>query len=160
VNYTAAMKNVIVVALLLLTASNAFPRSSDPEAEVRQTLAQFVEAFDNLDWNRFIEFFSDDATMFQPRKFPRRADNRTEIESQFRHVFQSIRGSQTKPPYMAVQPLDLHIQMLGSDVAIATFHLDDRPGMLNRRTLVWQKSKSQWKIVHIHASEVPLPESK
>jgi hypothetical protein len=37
-----------------------------------------------------------------------------------------------------------------------TFHLDDRPGVLNRRTILWQRKDSNWKIVHIHASELSL----
>jgi hypothetical protein len=58
---------------------------------------------------------------------------------------------------MDVQPRDLRIQMLTADVAIATFHLDDRPGMLNRRTIMWQHFNPGWKIVHIHASELAVP---
>jgi len=142
--------------LLLVLASSPFAHSGNPETEVRQTLSQFVQAFDNLDWDRFTAFFSNDATMFQPRRFRRRAENRSEIESQFRQVFKTIRGTQTRPPYMDLQPRDLRIQMLGKNVALVTFHLDDRPALLNRRTIVWQHFKTGWKIVHIHASEVPL----
>ena len=143
-----------LLALLLVLVSSGLARSGNPETEVRQTLAQFVQAFDNLDWDRFTAFFSDDATMFQPRRFSRRAENKAEIESQFRQVFETIRGNQTKPPYMDLQPRDLRVQMLGKHVALVTFHLDDRPA-LNRRTIVWQHFKKGWKIVHIHASEVP-----
>jgi ketosteroid isomerase-like protein len=145
-----------VLALLLVSACTAFSQNRNPEPKLRQTLSQFVQAFDNLEWEHFTGFFADDATMFQPRKFPRRAENKTEIETEFRQIFDSIRGSQTKPPYMDLQPRDLRVQMLTPDVAIVTFHLDDRPGVLNRRTLVWQRFKSAWKIVHIHASELAL----
>jgi ketosteroid isomerase-like protein len=54
---------------------------------------------------------------------------------------------------MDIQPRDLELQMSGT-VAIATFHLDDRPGFLNRRTIVLRKQPSGWKIIHLHASEV------
>jgi len=145
--------------LLVLSTSAAFAATT-PEDEVRQTLSQFVYAFDNLDWDRFAGFFSDDATMFQPRRFTRRAENKAGIESQFRQIFQTIRGDQTKPPYMKIQPRDLRVQMLSTDVAIVTFHLDDRPNVLNRRTIVWQRTKSGWKIVHIHASEVAISETR
>jgi len=146
--------------LLVLSTCAAFAGTTTPEDEVRQALSQFVQAFDNLDWDRFVSFFSEDATMFQPRGFARRAENKGEIESQFRQVFQVIRGDQTKPPYMEIHPRDLRVQMLGTDVAIVTFHLDDRPSVLNRRTIVWQQTKSGWKIVHIHASEVALQETR
>jgi hypothetical protein len=43
-------------------------------------------------------------------------------------------------------------------MAIATFHLDDRAGFLNRRTLVFHKAPAGWKIVPLHASDVALPE--
>ena len=39
---------------------------------------------------------------------------------------------------------------------IATFHLDDRAGFLNRRTIVLNRTKAGWKIVHLHASEVSV----
>jgi ketosteroid isomerase-like protein len=147
------MKRAILVVLVLCACGFA---TNNPDAEVRKTLDQFVDAFDNLDWERFSAFFADDATMFQPRKFTRRADGKAEILAQFRRVFETIRRKQVKGPYMTLQPRDLKIQMLGSDVAIVTFHLDDRPGVLNRRTILWQRKDSNWKIVHIHASELSL----
>jgi ketosteroid isomerase-like protein len=148
-----------VLAFLLLGSLLAFGQAAkvaSPESEVRETMARFVTAFDTLDWEQFTGFFADDATMFQPRRFARRAEDKSGLESQFCQVFETIRGSQTKPPYMDIQPRDLRIQMLSSDIAVATFHLDDRPNVLNRRTIVWQKKQKGWKIVHIHASEVPL----
>ena len=95
------------------------------ETEVRKTLSDFIDAFDNLDWDRFRLSFSDDATVFYPREFPRRATGRAELEVGFRKVFERIRAGRTKGPYMDIQPRDLHLQLAG-DVAIATFHLDDR----------------------------------
>ena len=66
---------------------------------------------------------------------------KSEIEAQFRQVFGATRN-QSKAPYMDLQPCDLRIQILTTDVAIATFHLDDRPGVLNWRTLVLQSFQS------------------
>jgi ketosteroid isomerase-like protein len=54
---------------------------------------------------------------------------------------------------MDVQPRDMEIQLFGN-IAITTFHLDDRAGFLNRRTIILNKTKGGWKIVHLHASEV------
>jgi ketosteroid isomerase-like protein len=142
-----------LVVLLLGTASSAGtqPRAVDvgPEA----TLHAFVQAFDNLDWERFRSFFAEDATVFYPRGIARRAQGRVEIEANFQKVFKEIRGDRTQPPYMDLQPRDLHIQRFG-DIAMATFHLDDRPGMVNRRTIVLHRLGNDWKIVHLHASEV------
>lgn len=55
---------------------------------------------------------------------------------------------------MDLQPKDLQIQFAGDEVAIATLYLEDHPGFLNRRTIVLQKVGGEWKIIHIHASEV------
>ncbi len=143
-------------ALLIAIPLLAQPKPSTTESEVRAALAQFIHAFDNLDWEGFRSAFDDDATVFYPRAFPARATGRTEFEKTFKQVFEQIRNGRTAPPYMDIQPKDLHLQLFG-DLAIATFHLDDRAGFLNRRTIVLQKEQKGWKIVHLHASEVALP---
>jgi ketosteroid isomerase-like protein len=125
------------------------------ESEVRKALSDFIQAFDNLDWERFRASFADDATVFYPREFPDRANGRQEFERTFQKVFDRIRAGRTQGPYMDIQPRELELQIAG-DIAIATFHLDDRPGFLNRRTIVLRKQTLGWKIIHLHASEVPI----
>jgi len=56
----------------------------------------------------------------------------------------------TMPP-----PKEMKIQLYGN-LAIATFHLEDRGGFLNRRTIVLSRTDKGWKIVHLHASEVAV----
>ncbi len=150
------MTRVAAVLLFLLAASFVLAQqkpSVSSEAEVRDALARFVRAFDNLDWENFRSAFDDNATVFYPRKFPKRASGRDEFEKTFKVVFEQIRGGQVAAPYMDIQPKDMDVQMFG-DCAIATFHLDDRLGFLNRRTIVMTKTNAGWKIVHLHASEV------
>jgi len=153
---TCVIKRLASIFLFLLVAPLVFaqgkPRVS-AEAEVRDVLARFVYAFDNLDWEAFRLAFEDNATVFYPRAFPERANGRAEFEKTFKVVFQQIRGGKTAAPYMDIQPKDMKVQMFG-DCAIATFHLDDRPGLLNRRAIVLTKTNEGWKIVHLHASEV------
>ncbi|HKD84614.1 MAG TPA: nuclear transport factor 2 family protein [Terriglobales bacterium] len=146
----------LVLSLLLtcvLPAQNLPPAA--PDDGLQQALTDFIRAFDNLDWDRFRASFADDATVFYPRSFPERADGRAEYEKTFKVFFERIRDGKSSPPYMDIQPKELKIQRL-NDVAIVTFQLEDRPGMLNRRTLVWQRTASGWKIVHLHASEVTV----
>jgi len=135
-----------------------------PESEVREALAKFMHAFNNLDWDSFRLAFDDYATVFYPRSraipgtelvSASRANGRAEFEKTFRLVFQEIRTGKTATPYMDIQPKDMKIQILGA-VAIATFHLDDRNGFLNRRTIVLTKTTAGWKIVHLHASEIAV----
>jgi ketosteroid isomerase-like protein len=130
----------------------AGPAEEEQEG-IHRFLSEFITAFDNLDWQKFRNAFADDATVFYPRGRPNRANGRIEVEEYFKHVFEQIRAGRSKGPYMDIQPRELRIQVLG-DVAIATFHLDDRPGFINRRTLVLRKTAAGWKIAHLHASEV------
>jgi ketosteroid isomerase-like protein len=150
------MKRIAALVLFLLI-SPFLVAQGDAEiaqSEVRDTLANFVLAFDNLDWDKFRLAFSDDATVFYPRGFPQRANGRTEFEKAFKIVFDQIRKGKTRPPYMDIQPKDMRVQSFGT-IAIVTFHLDDRIGFLNRRTIVLNQTKTGWRIVHLHASETP-----
>lgn len=146
--------------VFVLSVASVFAKQqpASAESEVRDTLAKFVKAFDNLDWESFRLAFDDNATVFYPRAIPARATGRPEFERSFKVVFEQIRNGRTAPPYMDIQPKGMKIQMFGN-LAIATFHLDDRPGFLNRRTIVLNKTPVGWKIVHLHASEVAKPQS-
>lgn len=153
------MKTIVPILLFLsLAVSSSAQNPSVPDADdgLEKALTNFIQAFDNLDWERFRAAFADNATVFYPRAYPSRAEGRAEFEKTFKLVFEEIKAGKSAPPYMDIQPRDLRIQRL-NDVAIVTFHLDDRPGVPNRRTIVLQKTASAWKIVHLHASEVKLP---
>jgi ketosteroid isomerase-like protein len=145
-----------LAALICVCPSAKAEDFSSHEAEVKKTLAAFIQAFDNLDWETFRAAFADDATVFYPRGFPQRANGRPEFERNFRLVFEQIHGGRTKGPYMDLQPRDVNIQLAG-DIAIVTFHLDDRAGFVNRRTVILRKFSEDWKIIHLHASEVSIP---
>jgi ketosteroid isomerase-like protein len=147
-------RSALVLILLSTVSIVCYADPADSaEAEVHKTLSDFIQAFDNLEWGRFCAAFSDDATVFYPREFPSRASGRQEYERTFQKVFDRIRAGRTQGPYMDIQPRDLRLQIAGN-VAIVTFHLDDRPGFLSRRTIVLQKQPCGWKIIHLHASEV------
>jgi ketosteroid isomerase-like protein len=149
------MRFKVVLTLLIVPSVFAQAQPDGTELQVRAALARFVQAFDNLDWEAFRLAFDDNATVFYPRAFPERANGRAEFEKTFRSVFEQIRGGKTAAPYMDIQPKQMKIQLFGN-VAIATFHLDDRAGFVNRRTIVLNKNATGWKIVHLHASEVPV----
>ena len=146
---------IVVAVLLLMPSVLAQSQPAEADAHLHEALAKFIRAFDDLDWENFRLAFDDNATVFYPRAIPERANGRAEFEKAFKTVFQQIRNGKTGAPYMDIQPKDLRIQSFG-DVAIATFHLDDRAGFLNRRTIVLNKTKNGWKIVHLHASEVSV----
>jgi ketosteroid isomerase-like protein len=110
----------------------SFGKTAPEELQVREALTHFIRAFDDLDWDAFRLSFADDATVFYPRAVPERASGRAEFERTFKVVFGQIREGKATAPYMDIQPRGLQIQLLGN-VAIVTFHLDDRIGFTNRR---------------------------
>jgi ketosteroid isomerase-like protein len=145
-------------ALLLIGALSApaEPRLAD-DADLRTAVHTFLTAFENLDWAPFSAALADDVTAFFPPPEPsHRFDGRAAVEGQFRKVFQSIRaGAAGGPPYHRLEPVRLTLQGLGPSMAIVTFELHnlERTG---RRTLVMRRQEGGWKIVHLHASNVPM----
>jgi ketosteroid isomerase-like protein len=160
------LKILLALTFLSLSVSNAdghllaidsqLASDSAPTA-VQKRAEQFIEAFINLDWERFRSFFATDATAFFPpsAQFPRRANGKAEIEQVFRAVFEAARRRKSSPPYLNIEPKEMKVQMLG-DVAIVTFHLED-PDMFGRRTIIFQRQGRQWLIVHLHASGILVP---
>jgi len=146
--------NLLLAFLLLMSVfAGAEPKPESLDAK----LSGFVTAFDNLDWPHFQQFFSDDATVFHPAAPNlKRTDSREAFEKAWLGVFDRIKKSSGKsaPPYMDLQPKELRIQYLDDDVALVTFHLDDGD-VLGRRTMIWKRTNGEWKIVHIHASNLP-----
>ncbi len=67
------MATRFAVALLLLVFPPVFieGQTAPAESQVRETLARFIKAFDDLDWDTFRLSFDDNATVFYPRGFPR-----------------------------------------------------------------------------------------
>ncbi len=129
----------------------------DAETEVRAALALFLAAFENLDWDRFRLCFDDAATVFFPSPTPPdRSDARAAFEARFTDVFAQIRKAvPSGPPFQRLAPEDLHVEVLGVDAAVATFHLRNAE-RLARRTVVMAKRGATWRIVHLHATNVPM----
>ena len=139
------------IVMLLLCAGSVQAQSPE-EPDVRRAVNDFVRAFVNLDWERFRASFDSNATVFFPRA-GRRAEEKQSIEAGFQQVFAKAREARKSAPYLTIEPHDMKVQAFG-DTAIVTFHLDDDPAKIQRRTVVLHKTKVGWKIVHIHASEV------
>jgi len=131
----------------------ALPATSGGEADVRAALALFLAAFENLEWDTFRQCFDDTATVFFPAPTsPERADGRTAFEARFTEVFAQIRRAAAGgPPFQRMVPDDLHVEMLGTEAAVATFHLRNTE-RLARRTVVLRRRDRGWLIAHMHAT--------
>ena len=152
------MKRAVLVCILVSVGLASFARPVEKpvekpdEAEVRRTLHDFLTAFENLDMDRFMTFFANNASVYL-RGSAQRVYGREAIQRHFAGIFEEIRGQQTHPPYLHMDPQELKIQVMG-DTAVITFHIEDQPGTLNRRTIVMHRTRGAWKIVHMHASDV------
>ena len=118
---------------------------------VERALAGFLDAFVRLDRDRVRACFAEEATVFHPWGGSRQAEfwNAT-----FDEWFPTHPG----PPYLDIRRRDVHVQSLG-DVAVVSFHFRRDPALLGRRTFVWRRTPSGWKIVHLHASNLPTAEA-
>jgi len=142
-------------ACLLMSSASA------SEEDVRDTLAAFIAAFEAGDTDAMRAAFADDAVTF-PRAIMavglegplNAADYRRVrgIDPQMLAVIAALKSRKDGPPYLDIRPKDLDIRVFG-DAALATFHLGD-DDTLGRRTFVLSKYGRDWKIVHLHASNV------
>ncbi len=158
---------LLVLPLCLVAPIHARPtviatgeRTQD-SSTVEAAAGRFIVAFNNLDMTAFLDRFADDATIVHPpsgppRVFPKRVQGKPEIQRTFQAVFDQIRGGRTTPPYMNLQPRDLLVQEYDG-FAVLTFHLGSDT-QVGRRTLVFRRIGSDWKIVHLHASTFELPQ--
>ncbi len=118
----------------------------------------FLAAFDSLQWDPFLSYVADDVTMFFPFvDSPSRADGRTAFAARFRPFFDDgraarVRAGSPNPPFLHLDPRDLKVQMAG-EVAVVTFHLGAQSPA--RRSLIFQHTGGQWKLIHWHASPAP-----
>jgi len=124
--------------------------------EVQSAAEAFIKAFNNLAWEPFRNCFADDATVFFPSATmaAARANGRTEIEAIFKNLFDAARKRKDSPPYLSIEPKDMRITMSGA-AAVVTFHLGGKDS-LGRRTVIFEKQKGRWLIIHLHASTMAI----
>src|SRR5262245_6518398 len=124
--------------------------------EVQSAADAFIKAFNNHDWEPFRNCFADDATVFFPSATmaAARANGRTEIEAIFKTLFDAARKRKDSPPYLNIEPKDTRIRVSGN-TAVVTFHLGGKDS-LGRRTVIFEKLKGKWLIVHLHASTMAI----
>jgi ketosteroid isomerase-like protein len=156
----------LLAVLLLSTAAGrpetpatSAPAARGATAEVQAAVDAFVRAFEALDWPTFRACFAEGATVFHPAP-PQvlRTDSPETFERAWATVFERIRreSGRTAPPYFTLAPKDVRIQRLSEKVALVTFHLPEKE-RVGRRTVILEKQKAGWKIVHIHASNLSVP---
>ena len=151
------------VSICLLLAGCLYAQPT-PEAQVRHLMADFLTAFDNLDWQMFRQCWVADPVVFfasvvQPTG--RRTEDAATFEDVWHRQFELIRNNAagrgvTKAPFQDIQPKDLRIDFPSPSIAVVTFHLGPTNNVLGRRMFVLAKTEAGWKITHLHASNLSL----
>lgn len=147
----------VAIALNASPQQPTNPQRSDRAVEA--ALRRFLTAFESLDWELVRASFHDDVTAFFLTPEPlQRFEGRAAVDAQFQQVFASIRAAAPSgPPFHRLVAEDLRIDQLGADAAVATFHLRNEQ-RLARRTFVFRRTAGEWRIAHLHASNVaPTP---
>ena len=151
--------SLFVALMLFILPGKVYPEQTSDQDQVQSAIAEFLDAFTRLEWDRFRTSFTEDATVFL---FP--MPERTTVEGSFGPLFELIRkqvgereGPPSHPPYFQLNPENVNIN-IHRDSAIVTFHLRGltaQPGQLGRRTLVMFRDNDKWRIAHLHASYSP-----
>lgn len=143
---------VLVGAAVIASVATAQVRGDGGPVEIVQ---KFVRANEAADLDAIVDTFDDTATMFDPAQ-PVRSNGRPAIRESFARIFKQRRGPIT------ISLTDVEVQTVG-EVAVVTAHL--RPPSpppvatatsFGRRTFVLRRSLSEWRIVHMHASNLAL----
>jgi ketosteroid isomerase-like protein len=152
------MKRALVAMLLLCSGcatlqSRPPPVQPEPASEVRAAADKFLVAFDNLDWEPFKASWAASPSVFFPfPDKPKRIDGKAEVERVFAAFFEEVRKTAPGPPYLHLNPQELQVQVFG-DSALVTFMLV-REKRISRRSLLFVREAGEWKLVHLHASNV------
>lgn len=124
--------------------------------QIRSAAKGFLEAFDNLDRDRFRATWASNPTVFFPfDDTPERVDGKAAVEARFERFFDEVRATRPGPPYLHLEPRDLRVEAYG-EAALVTFMLDRSPVAgsppIGRRTLLFVREAGAWKLAHLHAS--------
>ncbi|HKV07037.1 MAG TPA: nuclear transport factor 2 family protein [Thermoanaerobaculia bacterium] len=135
----------LLLLLLLATACASTPPA--PEASVRAAMTDFMEALNSLDVDGMAAFFADDVTAFVPNAQGPRVEGKAALVEIFRRYVEATRKTTARTNLV---PEDLEVDAY-RDVAIVSFNLPG-PDAFGRRTFVFRREGSRWRISHFHAS--------
>ena len=117
----------------------------------------FLRVFDNLEFEPFEAAWSSSRSVFFPfRDTPERIEGAA-VGERFRKFFAEVRSTRPGPPYLHLEPRELRAEVIG-DGGLATFMLGRAPGEVSRRTAFFVRERGEWKLRHLHASNMPAAE--
>lgn len=153
------MTRYLKALTLAFVCSIGFAADQAPPATaaIEGTVKQFLTSLNNADWESFRKIWTQNPVVFHPA-IPHRVDEQKAFDESWKVTIDNIQKQaasrgMTQPPFMNLQAQDLRIDVLSPDIAMATFHIIGG-STIGRRTLVLVKSEGEWKIAHLHASNI------
>jgi hypothetical protein len=146
--YLVSLSLALILASQLVEADTC---GADPET----AFVKFIRAFNSLDWAAFHGCIADSVSLFNP-DIPEaislhRLDGRSEVESNFRAVFDAAQSENPEQRGPHINPEHVLVQRIGNS-AIVSFEFKRSEHSFGRRTIVFSEHHGIWQIVHIHAS--------
>lgn len=147
---------LVLPLALLVSACATAPDLQADEAAVMAVADRLVKGINAFDADAIADLFADDATLFHPIGDPPRYVGIEAIRKSWHDRFDAGRAAGQTQNVVPKRPV---VQLFG-DTAILTFELGDMPadpaapGRLSRRTVVMQRTAEDWKIVHLHGSNI------
>lgn len=146
------MKKLLVLCVVFLAGPAIAEHHEGVEAKIRELATQFNDAYATNDADTYFGFYTPDSMLYF---FGARQDV-AEYDESWRATIAAGGGAQKN------EMSDLRIQVLGDDVAVASYFVDNESkspdGTVTSarafETDVWQMVDSEWKIVSLHYTEI------
>jgi ketosteroid isomerase-like protein len=139
----------LLVLLPFLAAGCATGAPSSRDAEIERLARSFVASVSAGDLDRFLSFFAPEASAFLPSEA--NAAGVVGLPAIRAAVTPFFGSGPTKAPLVAK---DLRVES-SDDLAVATFDAGRADvGLHSRRTLVFRRVGGEWKVIHLHASNL------
>jgi len=112
----------------------------------------FVSALNALDADRINACFTDDVTVFVPTVQAERISGKAAVARIFRDY---VAATKKAVAHTNIVPEDMRVEVSG-DIGVVTFSVGS-PASVARRTFVFRREGTSWRISHFHASNLRAP---
>ena len=156
-NYLVSTVCMVLASVTWLTGQALADDHGSAEAEVRAAAKAFNDSYANNDVDTYFGLYADDAEVF----FYGERQDMAAYEKMWHGMMEAGGGVEVN------EMSDVVVQMMpGNEVAIVTSFIvnttrspeGERSTANAFETDVWQKIDGEWKIVHLHYSEIPSEE--
>ena len=151
----ALLPRTILAACVAVSLPFGSVRAQAPSdsAVVSRAMMSFLDALNALDLAGMAFHFADDVTAFVPSAQAGQVTGKPAVTEIFRVFVEASRMVADRKP---AAPNGLTVVASG-ELGYASFSVSTATGVVRRRTFIWKRTGSGWRIAHFHASDVSPP---